>query len=60
MWVTATVGAVAPTNLDDALLFVSGQGEKGDALAELYPGLAGANRLYAITEYDGDVFVSYA
>lgn len=47
VYLVATVGAVAPTDFDNAVIYDVGQGEVGLLLADLAPGTPGANRLYA-------------
>lgn len=57
-----TVGAVAPSGVA-GLLYDGGQGERNVAMADLFPGLAGANRVYARIPQgliSGLVFRSYA
>jgi hypothetical protein len=47
VYIVATAGATPPTDFDNSLLYEAGQGEVALALADLAPGTAGANRLYA-------------
>lgn len=47
VYLVATVGAVTPADLDNAVYYSVGQGEVAISLADLAPGTAGANRLYA-------------
>lgn len=59
--VQATVGAVAPIVDTDAISYKLGQGEANRALADLFPGVSGANRVYAkALSNDLSVFVSHA
>lgn len=58
--VKATVGASAPTNLTGAIRYNPGQGERNVALSDLFPGVSGANRLYAWSETGASVVVSNA
>lgn len=44
----ATVGQVQPTNVKGALFYTAGNGfDASVTLANLFPGVSGANRLYA-------------
>lgn len=58
--VKATVGASAPTNLTGAIRYNPGQGERNVALSDLFPGVSGANRVYAWSETGAAVVVSHA
>lgn len=60
IFVKATVGATPPTNLDGAIIYGAERGETSNiTLANLFPGVSGANRLYAIREFgEGVVAVS--
>lgn len=62
--IAATSGAVAPTSDTDGLLYKSGQGEINVVVADLAPGVAGANRVYAmpvgLVAGDAEVLVSHA
>ena len=61
IWVQATVGAVAPTTATGALPLLPGQIMAADlTLAQLWPGVAGANRLYVYSPYASQVSVSNA
>lgn len=57
-----TVGATAPTTLAGALVYGPGQGETSSVtMAVLFPGVSGANRLYAQGRDDStSVTVSHA
>lgn len=58
--IMGTVGAVAPTDPVDGVLYDPQQGEAGRSLSDLFPGIA-ANRLYArSTHGDSKVFISHA
>jgi len=59
IYLVATVGAVQPADLDNAVYYSAGQGEIAIALADLAPGTAGANRLYAWGASASDVFISH-
>lgn len=52
IYVKATVGATAPTDLDGAFSYEPQRGEVNIALADFVPGVAGANRLWAYTFSD--------
>lgn len=56
----ATVGAVAPTDQTGAIRYNPGQGERNVALSDLFPGVSGANRLYAWSEGGAAVVISHA
>lgn len=57
----ATVGAIAPTSFNGALSYRAGQGEVAIPLASLFPGITGANRIYAYSNADSaDVTFSHA
>jgi hypothetical protein len=59
--IEATAGAVAPTNLKGALRYKQGQGELGVTLAAMFPGVAGANRVYVYPlNGDAQLAVSHA
>lgn len=61
VYIKATVGASAPTDLDGAIRYTDGQGERNVALTDLFPGISGANRVYAYpTDTIARVFVSHA
>jgi len=56
----ATVGATPPTVLTDTLKYEDGEGEAAITLAEMFPGIAGATRVYVYSENSAFVFVSHA
>lgn len=58
--VKGTVGANAPTDEEGAIIYESGEGEKNARLADLFPGVSGANRVYAKCADAGVVMVSHA
>jgi len=58
--VKATVGASAPTTLDGAIGYTEGTGEANTALADIFTGVAGANRVYAYSFGGTSVAVSHA
>lgn len=59
IWVQATVGAVAPSNTNGAVSLAPGKVEIL-TLATMWPGVAGANRIYALSPVAGRVSVSNA
>ena len=57
----ATAGAVAPTSISGAVELRSGETLSADlTLAQLWPGVTGANRVYAISDVVAPVSVSHA
>lgn len=61
VYLVATVGASAPADFDNAVLYDVGQGEVAVTLANLAPGTAGANRLYAhAAGPSASVYISHA
>ena len=62
-FVVATVGPVPPSVTPPyaGVLYPDSFGESGRTLAAIFPGVAGANRLYAYKSLPGvEVFVSFA
>lgn len=53
-------GTTTPTDELGAIRYNPGQGERNASLADLFPGVSGANRLFAWTPYETDVFISHA
>jgi hypothetical protein len=64
IYIKATVGANPPTadDLSGSLVYETGGGETAKAIADLFPGIAGRNRLYAAsrTTAPSRVTVSHA
>lgn len=58
--IKATVGAVAPTDLDGSIIYDESEGEISVSLADMFPGVSGANRVYAYAFQRSSVAVSYA
>lgn len=58
--IKATVGANAPSDLSGAIRYNPGQGERNVALSDLFPGVSGANRVYAYAQDGAAVVVSHA
>ena len=55
-----TVGATPPTDALGAIRLYPGQLNINTAIASLYPGVTGANRLYAYSSTPATVFISHA
>jgi len=51
IYLKATVGATPPASTEGAIIYNFTQGEANGSLSDLFPGLSGANRVYA---YPGD------
>lgn len=61
VFIQATVGAVAPSTLSGALIYPPGFGEDSSkTLAQLFPGVSGATRVYAYSDSATIVKVSHA
>lgn len=58
--ISATAGATPPGDLDGALIYNPHQGERNVSLADLVPGVAGANRVWAWAPLPLSVAVSHA
>ena len=58
--IKATIGASTPTNATGAIRYNPGQGERNVLLADLFPGLVGANRVYAYSPDATQIVVSHA
>jgi hypothetical protein len=52
VYVAAVVDPAVPDAEDEGFIFAPLQGESGRSLADLFPGVAGANRLYSRTVSD--------
>jgi hypothetical protein len=59
-YIKATVGSVAPTSRAGALTYAGGQREEYALLSDLFPGVPGANRLWAYTDGATAVAISHA
>lgn len=59
LFVKATVGEVAPTSIDGSWMYL---GTKGELLviADWFPDVSGANRVYVYSETGGRVAVAHA
>jgi hypothetical protein len=56
-----TVGAVEPTDFDNAIRYTEGQGEVAIPLADLAPGTDGGTRVYAHSNAaSADIYFSHA
>lgn len=58
--VKGTVGANAPSDDTGSISYTKFQGERNVLLSDLFPGVSGANRVYAYIADGGDVAVSHA
>lgn len=58
--IKATTDTTAPTSTAGGFRYNPGQGERNIAMADLFPGLAGADRLWAYAPDGGIVVVSHA
>lgn len=59
--IKGTVGAVAPSDATGGIQYLPGQGEINVTLADLFPGVSGANRIYAYAQRStGSVSVNHA
>ena len=58
--VKGTAGTTAPTDLAGSLRYNPGQGERNVDLADLFPGVAGVNRLWVFATDGAQVVVSNA
>ena len=57
--VKATTDTTAPTDASGALRYNPGQGERNVLLSDLFPGLSGADRLWAYSTQGTAVLVSH-
>ena len=58
--IAGTVGATPPSDYTGAIRYNPGQGERNAALSDLFPGVSGANRVYAWADAATPVVVSHA
>lgn len=58
--IKATIGASTPSDATGAVRYNPGQGERNVLLADLFPGLTGANRVYAYSPDATQIVVSHA
>lgn len=58
--IKATTDTTAPTSTAGGFRYNHGQGERNIAMADLFPGLSGADRLWAYAPDGGIVVVSHA
>ena len=59
--VKGTTTASAPSDAEGALMYKEGEGELNVAMSDLFPGVSGADNIYALCPYeDGEVMVSHA
>lgn len=57
--IKATTDGTAPTNFSAAIRYNPGQGERNVSLADLFPGLAARDRVWAWAENTTPIFVSH-
>lgn len=60
MLVKATTDATTPTDASGSIRYNPGQGERNVAMTDLFPGLTGADRVWAYSDQAIEVFVSHA
>lgn len=60
VFVKATADTTAPTSVSGAISYNPGQGERNTLISDLFPGIAGADRLWAFCDQAVSVFVSHA
>jgi hypothetical protein len=58
--VKGTTDTTAPADSAGALRYNPGQGERNVAMADLFPGLSGGDRLWAYSDSNVSVMVSHA
>lgn len=58
--IKGTAGAVAPTTTAGALVYQPGEGELNSSLADMFPGVASVDNVYAYCQTASVVFVSHA
>jgi hypothetical protein len=58
--IKATTDATAPTDFVGGFRYNPGQGERNVLLADLFPGIAGADRVWCYATDGGSVVVSHA
>lgn len=61
VYVTATAGTGAPSADAPYIVYARFQGERSTSLSDLFPGVSGANRLWArISDGTARIFISHA
>lgn len=58
--VKATTDTTTPTDFDGSIRYNPGQGERNALMTDLFPGLSGADRVWAYSDQAVQVFVSHA
>jgi hypothetical protein len=58
--IKGTTSASAPTDDTGSIRYMPGQGERNVSMGDLFPGLSGADRVYAYATNGGRVMVSHA
>lgn len=59
IFVKATTDATKPADFASAIRYNPGQGERNVSLNDLFPGLSGADRVWAYSDQAVDVMVSH-
>ena len=60
VFIKGTVGATPPSNFEGAIQYAPMQRETNIALSNLFPGVSGANRIYAWCSNEAQVSVNHA
>lgn len=60
VWIKATTDTTEPTDRAGAIPYSPGFGESAAAMTDLFPGLSGADRLWAYSTEPASVFISHA
>lgn len=60
IFVKATTDTTTPTDFDGSIRYNPGQGERNALMTDLFPGLSGADRVWAYSDHAVQVFVSHA
>lgn len=58
--IMATVGEVVPSDWTAAYEYQYATGERNVLLADLFPGIVGANRIYALADAETTLVISHA
>jgi hypothetical protein len=60
LFIKATTDTSAPTTTNGGVVYTPGTGERNVAMTDLFPGLSGADRIWAYGTEGGRVMVSHA
>jgi hypothetical protein len=60
VYIKATTDTTAPTDLSGSIKYSPGQGERNVSIADLFPGITGADRVWAYARENASVMVSHA